>query len=102
MNDPAELATVLHTLEEIQTGFNSSQTGGKKVSLADLIVLGGCAAIEEAANRAGHGCGSPSRPDARMHPRSRPTSKHSPCSSRPLTGSGTTSGPETSAGPRSC
>ena len=49
VNDPAELATVLHTLEGIQAGFNGSQTGGKKVSLADLIVLGGCAAVEQAA-----------------------------------------------------
>ena len=42
------------TLEKIQLDFNSSQTGGKKVSLADLIVLGGCAAVEEAAKKAGH------------------------------------------------
>ena len=42
------------TLEGIQQGFNGSQTGGKKVSLADLIVLGGCAAVEEAAKRAGY------------------------------------------------
>jgi catalase-peroxidase len=54
VNDPTELAQVLHTLEEIQASFNSSQTGGKKVSLADLIVLAGSAAIEEAARRAGH------------------------------------------------
>src|SRR5205823_150745 len=44
---------VLHTLEEIQQSFNSSQPGGKKVSLADLIVLGGCAAVEQAARNAG-------------------------------------------------
>ncbi|GHA74814.1 catalase/peroxidase HPI [Cognatilysobacter bugurensis] len=53
-NDPAELANVLATLERIQQDFNGSQTGGKKVSLADLIVLGGCAAIEAAARNAGH------------------------------------------------
>jgi catalase-peroxidase len=53
-NDPAELAKVLQTLEEIQQDFNSSQSGVKKVSLADLIVLGGCAAIEQAAKNAGH------------------------------------------------
>ncbi|HEU0087687.1 MAG TPA: catalase/peroxidase HPI [Pseudonocardiaceae bacterium] len=54
VNDPAELATVLQTLEEIQQDFNSSQSGGKQVSLADLIVLGGCAAVEQAAKNAGH------------------------------------------------
>src|SRR5207248_3084954 len=54
VNNPAELAKVLPRLEEIQQDFNSSQSGGKKVSLADLIVLGGCAAIEQAARNAGH------------------------------------------------
>ena len=54
VNDPAELAKVLQTLEQIQQDFNSSQSGGKKVSLADLIVLGGCAAVEQAAKNAGH------------------------------------------------
>ncbi len=54
VNQPAQLATVLQTLEAIQRDFNASQTGGKKVSLADLIVLGGCAAIEKAAKAAGH------------------------------------------------
>src|ERR1019366_4069314 len=54
VNQPAELAKVLQTLEGIQKEFNSSQSDGKKVSLADLIVLGGCAAVEEAAKRAGH------------------------------------------------
>ncbi len=54
INEPDELATVLSTLEEIQESFNGSQTGGKKVSLADLIVLGGCAAVEQAARNAGH------------------------------------------------
>ncbi len=52
-NDPGRLANVLATLEGIQATFNDSQTGGKRVSLADLIVLGGCAAVEEAARRAG-------------------------------------------------
>src|ERR1022692_186550 len=67
VNQPAELAKVLRTLEAIQKDFNSSQSGGKKVSLADLIVLGGCAAVEEAAKRAGHGVKiafSPGRTDA--------------------------------------
>jgi catalase-peroxidase len=54
VNDPAELASVLRTLEGIQDGFNSSQTGDKRVSLADLIVLGGAAAVELAAKNAGH------------------------------------------------
>ena len=54
VNNPAELSKVLQTLEKIQQDFNRSQSGGKKVSLADLIVLGGCAAIEQAAKNAGH------------------------------------------------
>ncbi|MGY4517380.1 catalase/peroxidase HPI [Lysobacter sp. HA18] len=53
-NEPAELAQVLSTLEAIQRDFNASQSVGKKVSLADLIVLGGCAAVEAAARKAGH------------------------------------------------
>ncbi len=53
VNQPAQLATVLQTLEGIQKEFNSAQTGGKKVSLADLIVLGGCAGVEQAAKNAG-------------------------------------------------
>ena len=54
VNNPPELAKVLQTLEKIQQDFNRSQSGGKKVSLADLIVLGGCAAVEQAAKNAGH------------------------------------------------
>ncbi|MEM5816529.1 MAG: catalase/peroxidase HPI [Desulfitobacterium hafniense] len=54
VNQPAQLAKVLAALEGIQTEFNSSQSGTKKVSLADLIVLGGAAAIEQAARNAGH------------------------------------------------
>ena len=54
VNQPAELAKVLQKLEAIQKEFNASQSGGKKVSLADLIVLGGCAAVEKAAKAAGH------------------------------------------------
>jgi catalase-peroxidase len=54
VNSPAELASVLQTLDEIQQDFNSSHSGGKKVSLADLIVLGGCAGVEQAAKNAGH------------------------------------------------
>ena len=54
VNQPTQLKTVLQTLEGIQKEFNSAQSGGKKVSLADLIVLGGCAGIEQAAKNAGH------------------------------------------------
>lgn len=54
VNSPAELAKVLPVLEQIQQDFNSSQSGGKKISLADLIVLGGCAAVEQAAKNAGY------------------------------------------------
>jgi catalase-peroxidase len=54
VNQPAQLAKVLQTLEVIQMEFNASQSGGKKVPLADLIVLGGCAAIEKAAKSAKH------------------------------------------------
>ncbi|HTF53545.1 MAG TPA: catalase/peroxidase HPI [Pseudonocardia sp.] len=54
VNNPDTLAQVLRALEGIQESFNSSQTGGKKISLADLIVLGGAAAVEQAAKNAGH------------------------------------------------
>jgi len=54
VNNPPQLAKVLDTLEGIQSAFNTAQAGNKKVSLADLIVLGGCAGIEKAANNAGH------------------------------------------------
>jgi catalase-peroxidase len=67
VNQPAELAKVLPKLEAIQKEFNSQAGGKKKVSLADLIVLGGCAAIEEAAKKAGHSVKvpfSPGRADA--------------------------------------
>ncbi|MCC7439581.1 MAG: catalase/peroxidase HPI [Armatimonadetes bacterium] len=53
-NQPAQLAKVLDALAKVQQDFNSAQTGGMKVSLADLIVLGGCAAVEQAAHAAGH------------------------------------------------
>jgi len=54
VNQPAQLKTVLQTLEGIQKAFNGAQTGSKRVSLADLIVLGGCAGVEQAAKNAGH------------------------------------------------
>ena len=62
VNQPAELAKVLPTLERIQQEFNGAQSGGKRISLADLIVLGGCAAVEEAARRAGHDVSVPFAP----------------------------------------
>jgi catalase-peroxidase len=67
VNQPAELAMVLGKLEAIRAEFNASQKGGKKISLADLIVLGGNAAVEDAARRAGHTVTvpfSPGRTDA--------------------------------------
>jgi catalase-peroxidase len=67
VNQPAQLATALQALEKIQKAFNDSQSGGKQVSLADLIVLGGCAAIEKAAQNAGSNVRvpfSPGRTDA--------------------------------------
>jgi catalase-peroxidase len=54
VNEPARLNKVLENLENIRKEFNSAQTGGKKVSLADMIVLGGCAGVEQAARKAGH------------------------------------------------
>jgi catalase-peroxidase len=62
VNQPPQLAKVLQTLEAIQKTFNASQAGGKKVSLADLIVLGGCAAVERAAKAAGHNVEVPFTP----------------------------------------
>ena len=67
VNNPVELKKVLKTLEEIQLAFNSAQSNGKRVSLADLIVLGGCAAVEEAGKNAEHDVQvafSPGRADA--------------------------------------
>ena len=62
VNDPAQLAKVLSALEGIQKAFNAAASGGKKVSLADLIVLGGTAAVEEAARKAGHSVEVPFTP----------------------------------------
>jgi catalase-peroxidase len=67
VNEPAQLKKVLKTLEGIRSEFNSTATGGKKISLADLIVLGGCAGVEQAAKKAGHNVTvpfSPGRMDA--------------------------------------
>lgn len=76
VNQPAQLAKVLQTLEAIQKDFNASQTGGKKVSLADLIVLGGGAAIEKAAKNAGHDVEVPFAP-GRMDASQEQTDVHS-------------------------
>ena len=79
VNQPAELAKVLQTLETIQTEFNRSQSNGnkgKRVSLADLIVLGGCAAVKEAAKRAGHDIKIPFTP-GRMDASQEQTDVHS-------------------------
>ncbi|HYH68639.1 MAG TPA: catalase/peroxidase HPI, partial [Urbifossiella sp.] len=61
-NQPDELAKVLQILEKVQTDFNKTLAGGKKVSLADVIVLGGCAAVEQAAKKGGHAVAVPFYP----------------------------------------
>jgi len=76
VNQPAQLAKVLKTLEAIQKEFNATQSGGKKVSLADLIVLGGCAAIVKAAKAAGHDVKVPFTP-GRMDASQEQTDAHS-------------------------
>ena len=62
VNQPDQLASVLGILEEIQQAFNNAQSGGKKISLADLIVLGGCTGVEQAAKTAGHNVTVPFTP----------------------------------------
>jgi catalase-peroxidase len=76
VNQPAELAKALQALEAVQEAFNASQSGRKKVSLADLIVLGGCAAIEKAAKAAGHEVKVPFAP-GRMDASQAQTDAHS-------------------------
>ncbi len=76
VNQPSELAIVLQALETIQKDFNGAFSGGKKVSLADLIVLGGCAAVEEAARKAGHDVEVPFAP-GRMDASQEQTDVHS-------------------------
>ncbi|MFH0785750.1 MAG: catalase/peroxidase HPI [Pseudomonadota bacterium] len=69
VNQPTQLSTVLQTLQGVEKEFNNAQSGGKKVSLADLIVLGGCAGVEQAAKNAGHNLTvpfTPGRTDARQ------------------------------------
>jgi len=76
VNQPGQLATVLKTLEGIQGEFNKAQSGGKKVSLADLIVLAGCAGVEQAAKNAGHAVSVPFAP-GRMDASAEQTDAHS-------------------------
>ncbi len=73
VNNPAEMGNVLRVLEQIQEDFNAAQSGGKKVSLADLIVLAGCAAVEQRRRTLGTRLWFRSPRDARMRCRSRPT-----------------------------
>ncbi len=75
-NQPAQLALILQTLDGIQKAFNGAQTGNKKISLADLIVLGGCAAVEAAAKKAGHDVMVPFTP-GRMDASQEQTDVHS-------------------------
>ena len=90
VNQPAELAKVLAKLEAIQKEFNGSPSGGKKVSLADLIVLAGSAAVEAAAAKGRSQCERTlSRRAAPTLHRNRPILRRSPCWSRRLTGSAT-------------
>ena len=103
VNEPAQLAKVLQKLEIIQEQFNASQSGGKKVSLADLIVLGGAAAIEKAAKDAGHDVKvafSPGRTDASQDADRRPLLRAR--SSRRPTGSAIISAASRVCRPRSC
>ena len=103
VNDPTELATVLGALEAIRSDFNGSQTGGKQVSLADLIVLAGGAAIEEAARRAGHEVARTVLPRTyRCDPGTDRCRRRSPYSSRRPTDSATSSDRGTSGDPRRC
>jgi catalase-peroxidase len=89
-NQPAQLAKVLGVLEGIQKDFNASAAGGKKVSLADLIVLAGNAAVEDAAKKAGVSVTVPFNPGRTDATPSRPTSTASRCSSPRPTASATT------------
>ena len=93
VNDPAELGGVLAELERIQSAFNASRSDGKRVSLADLIVLGGCAAVEQAARDAGYDViRSRSRRAVPTRRKNGPTPNRSPCSNPLRTGSATTCG----------
>ena len=91
VNQPAQLAKVLQKLQAIQKEFNASQSGGKKISLADLIVLGGSAAIEQAAKGAGHDVQVPFTPGRTDASQDRPTSNPLRRSNPVPTASATTS-----------
>ena len=103
VNDPTELAKVLQTLEQIQQDFNSTQSGRKQVSLADVIVLAGRAAVEQAAKNAGHDVTVPFAP-GRTDASQEQTDVDSFAVLEPLasTGSATTSGPARSCRRRPC
>ena len=104
VNQPAQLAKVLQDARRHPAASSTArQPGGKKISLADLIVLAGGAAVEQAAKNAGHdGRRCRSRRAARMRRRSRPTSSRSRRSSRSPTASATTSRAATACRPRRC
>ena len=103
VNSPAGLAAVLDALEAIRSEFNDAQTGGTRISLADLIVLAGVArASSRRPARPGTTSRSPSRRAAPTRRRSGPTRSRSPCSNRPSTASATTCRPGSPAGRRSC
>lgn len=90
VNQPEQLATVLQTLEKIQKEFNDSQSGGKRVSLADLIVLGGCTGVEQASKKPDTILQFPLDRDVWMPHKSRQMWNLSPSSNPPQTGSATT------------
>jgi len=102
VNQPVQLAKVLQALEAIQEDFNGSAIGGKKVSLADLIVLGGCAAIEKAAKAAGHDVKVAFTPDAWTPHKSRRMSNPSSRLSRRRTVSATISAADCASVRKNC
>ena len=91
VNQPKQLAEVLKTLDAIQKEFNASATSGKQVSLADLIVLGGNAAVEKAAKAAGHDVEVPFTPGRMDASQEQTDVESAPCSNQPLTASATIS-----------
>ena len=101
INQPAELGKVLQTLEAIQQAFNGSQSDGKLVSLADVIVLGGCAAVEQAAKDAGHDVEVPFSPGRADALQEQTDVDSLPCSNLPPTGFVTTSSRDTGGQPKS-
>lgn len=102
VNEPTKLAKVLQTLEGIQGEFNKAQSGGKKVSMADLIVLAGCAGVEQGPRTPVTTCRCPSPRAAWTRRRSRPMCKPWRCSSRWPTASATTSRRTTTFPPMRC